>query len=76
MRMVRMRKRPASFTAAAPPSSFQVTQSVRLMELSVTSKNTIPMVKSLVVSVVRVRMPGSVRERLVTLGTVRAALHQ
>ena len=53
-----------------------MTQSVRLMELSVTSKNTIPMVKSLVVSVVRVRMPGSVRERLVTLGTVRAALHQ
>jgi hypothetical protein len=46
------------------------------MELSVTSKNTIPMVKSLVVSVVRVRMLGSVREPLVILGGVRRALHR
>ena len=51
MRSMFMRRRPASFTAAAPPSSFQVTHSVRLMDASATSKKPAPRARSLVVSV-------------------------
>ncbi len=43
-----MRMRPASFTAAAPPSSCQVTHSVRPIDASATSSKPAPMRTSLV----------------------------
>ena len=43
-----MRMRPASLTAAAPPSSCQVTHSVRPIEASAISSSTPPMAPSLV----------------------------
>ena len=43
-----MRMRPASFTAAAPPSSCQVTHSVRPMEVSASNSSPAPMRMSLV----------------------------
>ena len=43
-----MRMRPASLTAAAPPSSCQVTQSVRPMEASASTSSAAPMRMSLV----------------------------
>ena len=49
-RQVCMRMRPASFTAAAPPSSCQVTHSVRLMDASATTSRLAPMRISLVES--------------------------
>jgi len=48
IRQVCMRIRPASFTAAAPPSSCQVTHSVRPMEASATSSKPAPIRTSLV----------------------------
>ena len=56
MRSMFMRRRPASFTAAAPPSNFQVTHSVKPMDASATSRNTVPMASSLVDSVDLLRM--------------------
>ena len=56
MRSMFMRKRPASLTAAAPPSSFQVTHKVSPMEARATSKHPAPMARSLVERVGRERM--------------------
>ena len=56
MRSMFMRRRPASLTAAAPPSSCQVTHSVKPMEARATSRNTVPMASSLVDSVGFLRM--------------------
>ncbi len=47
-RQVCMRMRPASLTAAAPPSNCQVTHSVRPMEASAINSSTAPMAPSLV----------------------------
>jgi len=46
-----MRSRPASFTAAAPPSSSQLIQRVRPIDSSASSRNDTPVATSLVVSV-------------------------
>jgi hypothetical protein len=51
-----MRMRPASFTAAAPPSSFQVAHSVIAMDTIATSKKLTPSASSLVVRVAGERM--------------------
>ena len=58
MRSIAMRSRPASFTAAAPPSSFQVTHSVRPIEISATNRNPAPIANSLEVRVGLLRMGG------------------
>ena len=42
-----MRMRPASFNAAAPPLSFQVTHKVRPIEISATTSKPAPMRTSL-----------------------------
>ena len=56
MRSMFMRRRPASLTAAAPPSSCQATHSVNPMEAMATSRNPMPMASSLKVSGDLVRM--------------------
>lgn len=56
MRIMFMRRRPASFTAAAPPSSFQVTHRVRPMDASATMRNPAPTARSLAVRVGLVRI--------------------
>jgi hypothetical protein len=47
MRYDCMRMRPASFTAAAPPSSCQETQSVSAVEISASSKKGVPTMANL-----------------------------
>ena len=52
-----MRMRPASLTAAAPPSSCQVTHSVSPIEASAISSRAAPMAPSLVDSEIALRTP-------------------
>ena len=50
MRTMLMRSRPASFTAAAPPSSCQATHSVKPIDATAASRQAAPMSSSLVES--------------------------
>ena len=59
-----MRMRPASLTAAAPPSRFQVTHSVRPIDVIASTRKVIPLTYSLAASVQRPSIGGPEIERV------------